>query len=107
MTISCKLCHYAIKSAKPENQAVSEVIKKMTTHLGFAHKEHAADLAAAVVTLQSLVATYMMFEYIEIPESETTMQRAYGENKDALFALLGSSPVGETAPAEGASGPVN
>lgn len=108
MTIACKICKYAIRSPKPDVQAQADVMKKMGQHLGVAHREHAQELGALLATVQSLAATYLLFSYVEIPESEPVLLASYAENKAALMELLESyTPVGESAPTPAPSGPVN
>lgn len=109
MTILCKVCKYEIRSPKTELSAVGDVLKKMGMHLGAVHKEHAAELGAQLATVQALAATFLLFQYAEIPDTEIILAGAYRENRDALMNILQSYPPSSDEPAipDAPSAPVN
>ena len=91
MTVACKICRYTPRSEKAEPEA--DIIKKLAQHLGAAHKEHAADLAATLLTLQGLTSTFLVFGYMEIPEGERSLKESYRQNRIHLFAILEENPL--------------
>ena len=97
MTLTCKICKFCVRSslkaAVREGGPEADVLSRMAQHLGSMHKDHAANLAATAMTLQSLASTFLLFQYAEIPAEEGGLRESYRQNRLYLFAILESDPL--------------
>ena len=86
MTIACQICGLKLSSKLPPNKAQSDVLAQMSTHLGSAHPQEAAELATSIAA----TSTYLLIrDYVNIPPAETELQKSFELNEKSLFEILG------------------
>ena len=89
MTIACQICGLECTSKLPPNKAQSDVLAQMSTHLGAAHPQEAAELATNIAA----TSTYLLIrDYVNIPPAETELQKSFELNEQSLFEILGVDP---------------
>jgi hypothetical protein len=103
MTLSCRICKYALHSDKADfESAAADIVKKMSDHLKI-HPKHAKDFGEALACLFGLAGPYFMFRYFQIADSDEQMREVYEKNKTVLFHILETDPLANPAPMQTAA----
>ena len=98
MTIKCKICRTALRSEKPDTEAFADLMERIGGHLRKCHPQDAESIGLVFMSIQALSSTYLLFHFIDIPDSEQSLRDLKQANRDQLYNALASKPdLGEPA----------